>query len=460
VDNNSTPRIAARNIFNCSINMVIVNFLILCLGTGELYAFPSVEHFALLSLTSRDENEVGNAKISFDLGLEQEEFLSPKQAEFQQSSVSNYNFNIYIKDRRRIESFGFEFLAQQQQFSGKNINQMAIPEAFYSLKSKSSVVSLGRKKIQWNRMDKDWNLGLWQPLVRWDYLRPKTQGLTGIFYQYRSTLIRFTLFGSAIHLPEQGPKFWLEDGQFVSRSRWFKSPQAVIDFMGAPTEFVYSLNRPSDSEVIFQNSLAAKIEMGLNKGAFLELAFADKPRNQFHLSADHDGLVRLGELDTVAHVNVYPVSIRHLIYGVESGYQWKYLKIYVSLSQDSPRASEVDRDWIEAPLLKSRYYAMGSNFKLKPSYFGLLNVKLNYLRHNEIDNLSESKGHINAYVKTFLSTIPFEESVSLQLDFLLYQKSNNKLLLNFGYVASLLENGNWYFSEISYSFTDLLFYCR
>ena len=44
--------------------------------------------------------------------------------------------------------------------------------------ARQSRLTFGRATRDWSVLDQEWGVGLWQPLFRWDYLRPEQMGLT------------------------------------------------------------------------------------------------------------------------------------------------------------------------------------------------------------------------------------------------------------------------------------------
>ncbi|MDZ4082907.1 MAG: hypothetical protein U1E10_08230, partial [Bdellovibrionales bacterium] len=76
----------------------------------------------------------------------------------------------------------------------ENYSNIYVPEAFLELQTSDFTeaelngdlrarVSVGRRLESWSQLDRHWDLGLWEPLNRFDALRPIDQGLTGAFIE-------------------------------------------------------------------------------------------------------------------------------------------------------------------------------------------------------------------------------------------------------------------------------------
>src|SRR5690606_26604489 len=141
-------------------------------------------------------------------------------------------------------------------------------------------VNAGRKKRAWSRMDEQWSLGLWQPLARWDYFKPESQGLIGVGAGLDRKSYGAEVLVSPLFIPDQGPQFEVVDGKFESQSRWFWRPQTEVGVFDERTDIRYKLFRPTEQKTISQLSVAARLWAGeFKKTAWASMAYAYKPMN-------------------------------------------------------------------------------------------------------------------------------------------------------------------------------------
>jgi hypothetical protein len=222
----------------------------------------------------------------------------------------------------------------------ENYSNIYVPEAFLELQTADYTeaelngdlrarVSVGRRLEAWSQLDRHWDLGLWEPLNRFDALRPIDQGLTGAFIEAGTGDFKLVAFASAIYVPEQGGNFSLQNGRFKSASPWFTEPTDRLILFSETTQVQYDILTPSTGSVISHSSGGVLLRYGtLQDGFYTQASYMFKPRNQ--LSTPFEGSLNLTDTSSFAFVQVNPQVIYHQLAGAELGYN--------SPSQDGDRA--------------------------------------------------------------------------------------------------------------------------
>jgi len=227
-----------------------------------------------------------------------------------------------------------------------------VTEAFLSTSSALSERTrfrAGRKLENWSQLDQDWQLGIWQPRFRWDYLHPDPVGLTGFFVEIADSNTRgleLVAFGSPIFIPERGVPITVFNGTLTSPSAWFTPPTSKLDIFGEETPLRYTLDVPPLSEIVLNPSLAFMVRTNsaalASSGLWASAAYGYKPMNQLLLA--HNGR------------NLYmptydiPVTIRprvtyHHLASIEGGLVAKPASVTVSLMHDRPVKQNLPPGW-------------------------------------------------------------------------------------------------------------------
>ena len=251
--------------------------------------------------------------------------------------VGNPYFSSYL-------DFGGAFAS-----NAENYSYIAAPEAYLRWTSEPSPMDeatsgftgrarapglsllLGRAKETWSRLDDQWSLGLWQPLFRYDWVRPEAQGLSGAFISMETANARLVLFGSPIFIPEQGPPFELVDGRFSSPSPWFSGPPRDVILFGHRDELRYSVQTPSVGSVVSHVSAGAMAQLGdpSQDGLWAQASYAYKPRNQ--LTTPFRALLTPGPTATI-----FPVVAYHHLVGGDIGANAGPLSAWISNLYEIP----------------------------------------------------------------------------------------------------------------------------
>ena len=101
--------------------------------------------------------------------------------------------------------FQFEYSLDRSDFIYFNISELYLFYKYELEKPLYSVESiefhLGRKIKNWSEGDEYWDLGLWNPLTRWNPLHPVTNGLVGSFLTLKAKRWESDFFIGALYLP-------------------------------------------------------------------------------------------------------------------------------------------------------------------------------------------------------------------------------------------------------------------
>lgn len=239
----------------------------------------------------------------------------------------------------------------------------------------------GRKLENWSDVDSSWNLGVWQPLNRFDALRPIEQGLTGAFLGHAAHGFRAFLFASPVYLPEQGPAFVLEDGRFYAQNPWFAPSTDRLIVLNRENEIRYTLDAPSVGSVVGHGAFGTLIRLGsdgVTPGVGLKLGYAHKPRNQ--LSLPYDGYVDLKS----AHVNILPRVVYHDVYSFDLGYRGRDWRLsFASLTEMPKEETQVPQGLTGQVLGPVTFVSPSIEMRLFSSHFWGPKFKFSWLESFE-----------------------------------------------------------------------------
>jgi hypothetical protein len=195
-------------------------------------------------------------------------------------------------------------------------------------------LDVGRKLEEWSHLDADWTLGIWQPLNRFDSLRPSEQGLTGAFLNFMWENAELVLFGSPLYLPEQGPSYEIENGKFTTNNAWFAPPAQDVVLVSKGTPLRYKLETPTVGSVIRHASIGGLMRFGdfANPGVRVQASYAYKPRNQ--LSLPFSGMLIIDSQNPEASVTVYPQVAYHHVAALELSHRANIINVSLSALAD------------------------------------------------------------------------------------------------------------------------------
>ncbi len=224
------------------------------------------------------------------IGITEQDYPAEGQTEIQRKEYSNLGVDIDLHEHGK-EIEGAVHGIYQGTMQSETEQYFGLPE-FYVGETRSSGsgvrLTFGRQKRHWSRFDEEFGMGIWQPQLRWDYLDPVQQGLTGAFFDYNiNRNVELTFFMSPIFLPDQGPNFKLRDGQFESQNRWFWAPRTNVMIGSQRQPVGFDLQTPTLDHIVFQSSVGGNIHyQSRSTPLWAQLSYAYKPMNQLHIGWD------------------------------------------------------------------------------------------------------------------------------------------------------------------------------
>ncbi|MCB0355378.1 MAG: hypothetical protein KDD40_00130 [Bdellovibrionales bacterium] len=232
---------------------------------------------------------------------------------------------------------------------------------------------VGRKRKNWNQIDQTWALGLWEPSLKTDGFNFSREGLTGFYYDTKSGPWHLSLFASPIFLPDQGPQVKVEEGQIISKNRWFYNRVKSVQIGEIESPLQYNLHMPEISDIVQQNSVAWEVgwKQSQAEGLAMKLAFADKPINQLYIGVRPVHNVSVKNVNHISEIHLYPQVHKHRLYTGELSYKSKVLKLWLSANVDKPYEQKIDKVWISPPFVDENIYAIGGDWQWSNNQLGL-----------------------------------------------------------------------------------------
>ena len=268
----------------------------------------------------------------------------------------------------------------------------------------------------WSFMDELWGLGLWEGKINWDYLQPKSKGLSGLFFTLKKKHWFLTLFASGLFFPDLGPAVDIKEGKVSSQNRWFIPPQSEFVVFSQRIEGLYWLEEPYLKNVILSDSLAFQFFFGDQKSGWLSIAGARKPVNQIYFKLDSGFSIDKNAFNSVIHHQPF----KHLLFSMDLGLNWSILEAIFSGAYESPNrpVQPEEQTALLVPVLPKALF-LSSHLKLNLEKYRFL---LNSL-------------HFNFLYSRFISEQKQKESNNPLLELDLHK---NRFRLYYGFAVSAL----------------------
>lgn len=282
------------------------------------------------------ESTAAISKVHTEMRLLSDSFISP---DFEATQKTSYQF---VGAQLRTDPFADEVLKMDVSggvaLGAPLLNYLNIAELYTQSRfGDDSTLYIGRKRINWNEMDARWDLGVWEPLFKWNPLSPERQGLSGLFWQVDRPYYTMTLFGSPLYIPDQGPSFEIENGSFVKGNPWFRRPPDSIRIWQEATGIDYHFKKPDETQIVLQNSFGMKISVGDPQSLRAQLSYAYKPANQ--LAIGYEGNLDVGQLKGA--VDLQPQVFYHSLVGADVSYRIRNFRMGMSGTLDRPSKDEI-----------------------------------------------------------------------------------------------------------------------
>lgn len=279
---------------------------------------------------------------SNSFGMLSESFVSPdyRATESRQFNFIGFESNRFISNPNSTSIWGLDGSIQMS-VDSPALHRITPNEAYYQFRQNSSSLdwTLGRKRMLWSRADEDWGLGFFQPLDRQNPLKPHPQGLTGGFingFISQGTVpVRFRLWGSMIHIPDQGPGFVLKDGEFQKSNPWFQPLPEEIRLSGSDKvrRIEYSVRDPDLAKMVLQPGLLAQLGFGFEKGLSLQVSAGRKTQNSLLF-----GLEGRAVSDPLAYVDIAATTAVHSLYSADLYWDNEVVQLGIGGLVDDPQA--------------------------------------------------------------------------------------------------------------------------
>lgn len=286
-------------------------------------------------------SSVAFAQIRSEMKLFSDSYISPA---FEATQKNNYQF---VGAQLKTESFSNDNL--RMDISGgvamgaPLMNYLNVTEFYFqNTQNPSESFYFGRKKMLWSELDSRWNLGLWQPVFKWNPLAPEEQGLSGIFWQVDRPQYTFVLFASPLYIPNQGPSFEIQDGGFTRGNPWFHQPPQSVRIWNEATAMQYRFDQPNETQIVLQNSYGSKVSFGEAQNLRAQLSYLYGPDNA--LALGYKGSLDLATLK--GNVELKPQVFYHSLAGADVTYKINHWKLGLSAILDRPGKDKIfDSEW-------------------------------------------------------------------------------------------------------------------
>lgn len=309
------------------------------------------------------------------------------------------------------------------------------------------VVTFGRRRHEWSRLDSDWGIGLWQPLFRWDYVRPQQMGLTGLFVETHRRNLNFMAFVSGLHLPDQQSNFKIVNGELVSANRWFRPPVSRLQINKGDRDIIYDVEKPEVSEVVFNPSVGFSVRTGdPTYGPWTSFSVADKPANQFHIAIQTEGINNLatGVIEPIIH----PSLIRHRLATAETGFQGERASFYLSATAERFSDPKLPEKWEQTPLRDANYYGVGLS---RDTHFFRTRALIYSGFVYRDETATTDDGLISAQLSSSTQKMGFERLWSIGARYPVYPQRHLKWSSEVKYTYSFSDRGEWLMGQLGYS---------
>ncbi len=412
--------------------------------------------FALGSPLASAAPESGLAKSAANLSLRQNRYLGEVQSSTQQANYTQFAAALNLEpESPRFVSYKLNALAEGS-FEAREEFYFGVPEAYIENFNRNLRFSVGRKKRTWSRLDELFNFGVWQPQLRWDYLAPQQQGLTGLFIDWNITSnFRMVFFTSQVNVPDQGPQYKLENGSFSSTNRWFQQPHLAVNLFdgtafasGAP--LYYKIDQPSYDSLFLQSSFALGFDFDADNGFWTHFNVAYKPRNQIHLGVECTNCGNVGgptPLEITA--TIHPKIVKHFLATWEMGFDRVDDRGWLSVTGELPSGSGFPGRYEEAPLDDvliaggAYQHYLGAWLGGMPSW-----LQYSYLRVVEIGSKSKGGALREDQVESSMDRFPVKNLAALDWKIRLSQKASHRLHWTNRYQYAVDEEGGWLSSQL------------
>ena len=274
---------------------------------------------------------MAKAQMRSELRYFSDSYISPA---FEATNRSSYQFfGANLKTVEHSEDEVKMDVSGAVAFGAPLLNYLNISEFYYNHRQgDNETFVLGRKRVLWSELDARFDLGVWEPVFKWNPLAAERQGLTGLFWHTSKQSFAMTLFASPLYIPDQGPSFEIDNGEFVRGNPWFRRPPESIRLFSQTQQIEYNFLRPSDSEIVFHTSYGARMILGDADGLRAQFGHIYKPANQ--LALGYAGAFDIPKNKAI--VDIQPEVFYHSLTSLDLSYKTGQVKWGLSGLYDRP----------------------------------------------------------------------------------------------------------------------------
>lgn len=416
-------------------------------------------YFAALNAQAANSN-------ALSLQLQQQRYVGGPIGVTQGANYTQFSAGLNLSTESTDFTYGLSALGQGT-LEAENEFYFGMPELFLKPRKLGPGldVTVGRQKRQWSRLDEEFNLGVWQPQLRWDYLAPIQQGLTGVFFDWSlNPYHRITFFTSPIAIPDQGPQYTHKDGKFTSSNRWFAQPHPQVHiFSGTPAAsdapLYYEIDKPNLEDIVMHSSFGLSYSF-YGRGPFwTQFSYAYKPRNQIHLGiecANCGQIVGGGPIEVTAVI--HPKIVKHHVMTWEVGFDRVDDSGWLSLTGDFSNASGFPSGYFEGSLhdlvmAGAAYQHYVGEWMGKPSWLQYSYVRTLTVGARPTGNLIDRD-----QVQSSMDRYQFPSLAAIEWKLLISQQSRNRWHWRNRYSYAFFEKGGWWSSFLELDQGDFNFY--
>lgn len=289
------------------------------------------------------------------------------------------------------------------------------PELYFGTSDKTGPVGIefGRKLEHWSMLDETWQLGIFQPRFRWDYVRPEQVGLIGAFPEIRSEHARIVGLLSPGFIPERGVNVNVQDGHFTSDSPWVIPPSNTVSLFGQNTSTYYSIDVPSIAEIVYHPGASIMAELRENdargeRGFWGSYSYAYLPVNQLPLGFEAYLALSPIEVPVIFH----PRVLYHHLNSVQGGYETAQWTAWASALVENPVRDETPETWTTQELTDSTAVAVGGQLRLGDLLDNPTQINFSLLRQRG-GNGDDQGQYATPGASVFEQRYPFQDAALL-----------------------------------------------
>lgn len=401
-------------------------------------------HFGLLMLLNVVLISVSYASQSLKLNIKRSHYLTTSSISEHTDEYSYITLD-YSNNGKLLGLPGV--VDAQMTFGVLNSDELypSLPQAYLSKKiTFKSNVHIGRMLSLWSHFDDHWNLGLWQPQLKWDMLNPQAQGLTGVFWNTRIKQWQVQLFATPFFIPDQGASFDIEDGRLASKNRWFRPPVSQVELRYEAANINYQIKKPEVTDVLLNWGYGIRLMNGKDRNGFkLLTSYAYKPMNQFHLGIKAKQNISSGDVNPI----IYPAVAYHHLASTELRYNKDEITTWISFTSEVPRSPSLPSEWDQSSLRPN--YLLGVYLKHPLLWDYKSDVSWAYLKNGSFDTIKNNSNVVDGNLESSLERFPYENVLSVSWQRPWFSKYYTRLK----YYHSFADGGNLLSMRFNYNFT-------